>query len=193
MATTSRPAPAVTERDTFTKRSAQTRPMLQRQTLTRVWRGKAPGKRRNCHLPDTCLWKTVTDWSSTPATGTAEREAAIAMLNEVPGRDWITVGADKAYDTPYFVAEMRAMKVTPHVAQNITAYRGSNIDGRTTRHPGYEISQVIRKRIEEANAWIKAVGGMARTLHRGVDRVAWMSQLRATTYDFVRLPKLVTS
>jgi len=113
------------------------------------------------------------------------------MLNEVPGRDRVTVGADKAYDTADFVANMRAMKVTPHVARNISAHRGSNIDARTTRHAGYDISQVIRKRIEEANGWIKTVGGMARTLHRGVDRVDWMFQLRATAYDLVRLPKLL--
>jgi transposase len=109
----------------------------------------------------------VVDTRLTPATGTAEREAAIAMLNEVPGRDRVTVGADKAYDTADFIAHMRAMKVTPHVAQNINAHRGPNIDARTTRQARYEISQVIRKRIEEANGWIKTVGGMARTLHRG--------------------------
>jgi len=135
----------------------------------------------------------VVDTRLTPATGTAEREAAIAMLNEVPGGHRITVGADKAYDTADFVAEMRAMKVTPHVARNINAQRGSNIDARTTRHAGYEISQVIRKRIEEANGWIKVVGGMARTLHRGVDRVGWMFQLRAAAYDLVRLPKLLAT
>jgi hypothetical protein len=85
------------------------------------------------------------------------------------------------------------MKVTPHVARTINAHRGSNIDGRTTRHAGYEISQVIRKRIEEANGWIKIVGGMARTLHRGVDRVAWTFQLRAAAYGLVRLPKLLAT
>lgn len=135
----------------------------------------------------------VVDTRLTPATGTAERDAAIAMLNEVSGRHRITVGADKAYDTADFVAEMRAMKVTPHVARNINAHRGSNIDARTTRHAGYEISQVIRKRIEEANGWIKTVAGMARTLHRGVDRVAWTFQLRAAAYDLVRLPRLLAT
>jgi len=135
----------------------------------------------------------VVDTRLTPATGTAEREAAIAMLNEVPGGHRITVGADKAYDTADFVAKTRAMKVTPHVARNINVHRGSNIDARTTRHAGYDISQVIRKRIEEANGWIKAVGGMARTLHRGVERVGWMFQLRAAAYDLVRLPKLLAT
>jgi transposase len=135
----------------------------------------------------------VVDTRLTPATGTAEREAAIDMLNEVPGPDRVTVGADKAYDTADFVANLRVMKVTPHVARNVSAHRGSNIDARTTRHAGYEISQVIRKRIEEANGWIKTVAGMARTLHRGVDRVDWMFQLRATAYDLVRLPKLLAT
>jgi hypothetical protein len=133
----------------------------------------------------------IVDTRLTPASGTAERDAAIAMLDAIPGRDRVTVGADKAYDTADFVAQLRAMTVTPHVAQNITPHRGSNIDGRTTRHIGYEISQVIRKRIEEANGWIKTTGGMARTLHRGVDRVAWMFQWRAAAYDLIRLPRLL--
>jgi transposase len=135
----------------------------------------------------------VVDSRLTPATGTAERDAAIAMLDAIPGRDRVTVGADKAYDTADFVAQLRAMTVTPHVAQNITPHRGSNIDGRTTRHAGYEVSQVIRKRIEEANGWIKTIGGMARTVHRGTDRVAWMFQLRATAYDLVRLRGLLAT
>jgi transposase len=135
----------------------------------------------------------VIDTRLTPATGTAERDAAIAMLNEVSGRHRITVAADKAYDMADFVARTRAMNVTPHVARNITTHRGSNIDRRTTRHAGYEISQVIRKRIEEPNGWIKTVAGMARTLHRGLDRVAWMFQFRAAAYDLVRLPRLLAT
>ncbi len=129
----------------------------------------------------------------TLATGTAERDAALAMLDDLPGRGRVTVGADKAYDTVNFVAEARAMGVTPHVAQNITPRRRSAIDGRTTRPPGYEISQVIRKRIEEANGWIKTVAGMARTLHRGLDRVGWMFQMRAAAYNLIRLPKLLAT
>jgi transposase len=135
----------------------------------------------------------IVDTRLTTATGTCERDAAIAMLDDVPGGRRITLGADKAYDTADFVATLRAMKVTPHVAQNITAYRGSNIDGRTTRHAGYEISQTIRKRIEEANGWIKIVGGMARTLHRGLDRVAETFRLKASAYNLVRLPKLLAT
>ena len=135
----------------------------------------------------------IVDALLTQATGTAERDAAIAMLNDIPTRRRITLGADKAYDTSDFVAGLRAMKVTPHVAMNITEYRGSNIDGRTTRHAGYEISQTIRKRIEEANGWIKTTGGMARTLHRGLARVSEAFRLRVVAYDLVRLPKLLAT
>jgi len=133
----------------------------------------------------------VVDARLTQATGTAEPEAALDMLACVPGNAQITVGADKAYDTADFVAQARELRVTPHVAQNITPYRGSNIDARTTRHAGYRVSQVIRKRIEEANGWIKEVAGMAQTKHRGVARVAWSFQFAATAYNLIRLPKLM--
>jgi IS5 family transposase len=133
----------------------------------------------------------VVDARLTHATGTAEREAALDMLGDLPAGFRITVGADKAYDTQDFVADARDLGVTPHVAQNITPQRGSNIDGRTTRHPGYRVSQVIRKRIEEANAWIKEVAGMAQTRHRGLDRVRWMFHFNAAAYDLIRMPKLM--
>ena len=113
----------------------------------------------------------VVDARLTLATGTAEPEAALEMLGELPPTGNKTVGADKNYDTAAFVAAARESKVTPHVAQNITAHRGSNIDGRTTRHAGYRVSQIIRKRIEEVNSWIKEVGGMAQTKFRGLPRV----------------------
>jgi hypothetical protein len=112
------------------------------------------------------------------------------MLGEVPAAARTTVGSDKAYDTAAFVAAARELKVTPHVAQNINAHRGSNVDARTTRHPGYQISQVIRKRIEEANGWIKTVAGMAQTKFRGLARVGWMFQFRAAAYNLIRLPGL---
>ncbi len=133
----------------------------------------------------------VVDARLTLATGTAEPEAALAMLGELPGSDKKTVGADKNYDTAAFVAAARKLNVTPHVAQNITAHRGSNIDRRTTRHDGYRISQVIRKRIEEANGWIKEVGGMAQTKFRGRARVGWMFMFKATAYNLIRLPRLL--
>jgi transposase len=125
------------------------------------------------------------------ATGTAEPRAALEMLGALPVSGKKTVGTDKNYDTAAFVAAARQLNVTPHVAQNITPHRGSNIDGRTTRHAGYRTSQVIRKRIEEANGWIKEVAAMAQTKHRGLDRVGWMFTFKAAAYNLIRLPKLL--
>ena len=139
---------------------------------------------RNGLVVDACL---------THATGTAEPAAALAMLQALPGAGRKTVGADKNYDTAKFVAESRALGVTAHVAQNINAHRGSNIDGRTTRHAGYRISQIIRKRIEEANGWIKQVGGLAQTKLRGVKPVEWSFVFKATAYNLIRLPRLLTA
>jgi IS5 family transposase len=133
----------------------------------------------------------VVDARLTQATGTAEPQAACDMISDLPAGGRVTVGADKAYDTAAFVARMRELGVTPHVAQNINAHRGSNIDARTTRHAGYAVSQVIRKRIEEANGWIKCVAEMEQTKHRGLARVGWMFQLKAAAYNLVRLPKLI--
>jgi transposase len=135
----------------------------------------------------------VVDARLTHATGTAEPAAALAMLKALPEAGHKTVGADKAYDTAAFVAASRAAGVTPHVAQNITAHRGSNIDGRTTRHAGYRLSQVVRKRIEEANGWIKEVGDMAQTKLRGVKRVEWVFVLKAAAYNLIRLPRLLAT
>lgn len=133
-------------------------------------------------LVDACL---------TPANGHAERVAALHMIEpraDRPGR--ITLGADKAYDTEDFVNELRSMKVTPHVAQNLSGRR-SAIDGRTTRHSGYGVSQRIRKRIEEAFGWIKTVAGQDKTRFRGCDRVGWAFTFAAAAYNLVRLPKLM--
>lgn len=115
------------------------------------------------------------------------------MLEALPGAGRKTVGADKNYDTAKFVAQGRAAGVTPHVAQNINAHRGSNIDGRTTRHAGYRVSQVIRKRIEEANGWIKEVGGMAQTKLRGLERVEWSFVFKAAAYNLIQLPRLLAT
>ena len=127
----------------------------------------------------------------TPATGTAEREAAATMMREHGVRRGATVGADKAYDTTDFVAEMRRQGVTPHVTQN-NKHRRSAIDRRTTRHKGYGLSLKVRKRIEEAFGWIKTVGGMRKTNHRGTALVDWMFTLKAAAYNLVRMPKLLT-
>jgi hypothetical protein len=92
------------------------------------------------------------------ALGTAERDAALSMLEKVPGRGWLTVGGDKGFDTFGFVAECRKLQVVPHVAQNHGRRGGSAIAGRTTRHPGYAVSQRKRKRIEECFGWLKTIG-----------------------------------
>jgi transposase len=134
----------------------------------------------------------VVDARLTLATGTAEREAALDMVGTVPGRRRITLGADKGYDAASFVAALRGLNVTPHVARN-TSGRRSAIDGRTTRHAGYRASQIIRKRIEEVFGWAKATAPMRKTRHRGLDRVGWQFTLTAAAYNLVRLPKLLAT
>ena len=127
----------------------------------------------------------------TRADGHAERIAALAMIEpraDRPGR--ITLAADKGYDAEDFVNELRSMNVAPHVAAKA---RGSAIDGRTTRHPGYKTSQIVRKRIEEAFGWAKAAAGFGRTKHRGLARVGWQFTLAMAAYDLVRLPKLLAA
>ena len=137
---------------------------------------------RNGLLVDACL---------TRADGHAERIAALHMIE--PRADWpqaTTVGADNAYDAEDFVNELRSMKASPHIAQN-TNGRSSAIDGRTTRHAGYAVSQRIRKRIEEAFGWMKTIGGKEKTKFRGRDRVGWAFTFAAAAYNLVRLPKLI--
>jgi hypothetical protein len=109
----------------------------------------------------------------------------------VAGSRRVTLGADKAYDTADFVLECREEKVTPHVAQNITATRGSRIDGRTTRHPGYTASLRIRKRIEEGFDWVKQVAGLAQVKLRSLPRGDCALVLGLAAYNLVRLPKLL--
>jgi len=128
----------------------------------------------------------------TAATGTAEREAAEDMVEAILGRHRITVGIDKAYDTHGFVQSLRALNAVPHVVQNRTG-RASAIDGRTTRHPGYAISQRLRKRVEEIFGWMKTVGNFRKTRHRGIERVGWMFTLTATAYNLVRIRNLVAA
>jgi len=126
----------------------------------------------------------------TQASGTAEREAAVALVEAVPGRHWITVGGDKAYDTREMVQSLRALRATPHVAQN-NKNRRSAIDGRTTRHPGYAVSQRLRKRVEEIFGWMKTVGNLRKTRHRGEDRVGFVFTLTAAAYNLVRMRNLL--
>ena len=128
-----------------------------------------------------------------PATGTAERHAAMLMLEQIPGGHRVTVGADKAYDTKDFVCECRNMKVTPHVAQNTKRSGGSAIDGRTVRHDGYDVSQKKRKRIEECFGWLKTIALMRKVRHRGIEKVGWVFTFAAAAYNLVRLRKLLAS
>jgi transposase len=126
-----------------------------------------------------------------PATGTAERHAAMLMLEQIPGGHRVTVGADRAYDTRDFVSECRNMKVTPHVAQNTKRSGGSAIDGRTVRHEGYDVSQRKRKRIEECFGWLKTIALMRKVRHRGIEKVGWVFTLAAAAYNLVRMRKLL--
>jgi transposase len=132
----------------------------------------------------------VVNATVTPATGTAEREAALALLRERPGRQRVTVGGDKNYDTQAFVQDLRALQVTPHVAQH-TTNRASAIDGQTTRHPGYTVSQQKRKRVEEVFGWLKTVGLIRKVKLRGVQRVGWLFTFAAAVYNLVRMRNLV--
>jgi hypothetical protein len=129
------------------------------------------------------------DATVTLATGTAERDAAFAMAAQIPGDGRVTLGGDKNYDTAGFVEDMRDLNVTPHVAQN-DKHRRSAIDTRTTRYPGYLISQQKRKRVEEIFGWLKTVGGLRKLRHRGVDRVDWMFTFAVAAYNLVRLRNL---
>jgi len=135
----------------------------------------------------------VVDAELLQCNGTAERDAALLMVERLEGNERVTVAGDKGYDTKDFVNEMRGMNATPHVAQNENRPGGSAIDGRTTRHEGYRISQQKRKRIEEVFGWLKTVGMMRKTRHRGMPKVAWMFTFAAAAYNLVRMRNLLPS
>ena len=132
----------------------------------------------------------VVDGDLTEASGTAERDTAVDMVAERPGRHRITVGGDKLYDTKGFVAELRQLRATPHVAQNDTNRR-SAIDARTTRHSGYDVSQRVRKRIEEIFGWGKDVGPIRKTKFRGKDRVGFQLLLTLAGYNLIRMRNIL--
>jgi transposase len=125
------------------------------------------------------------------ANGTAERDAALTLLEQIVGIRRVTVGADKAYDTRDFVKECRDMNVTPHVAQNVRRNGGSAVDGRTTRHSGYDVSQRKRKRIEECFGWLKTIALMRKVRHRGIEKVGWIFTFAAAAYNLVRMRNLL--
>lgn len=136
---------------------------------------------RNGLIVDVEVWE---------ANGTAEREAALAMLEQIGGKQQITVGGDKNYDTKDFVAACRNLHVTPHVSQNDRRRGGSAIDGRTTRHAGYAISQRKRKRIEECFGWLKTIALLRKLRHCGILKVGWIFTFAAAAYNLVRLRNL---
>ena len=133
----------------------------------------------------------IVDARLTEANGTAERATALDMIDD-NARPGGTVGGDKNYDTADFVAGNRERGCTPHVSQNNTNRR-SAIDARTTRHPGYRISTIKRKQIEEAFGWMKTVGGLRKTRHCGRALVEWFFVLTATAYNLVRIPKILAA
>lgn len=138
----------------------------------------------------------VVDGGITQASGTAEREAALAMLDRRRRRRRITLGADKAYDVRQFVEDLRERSVTPHIAINghLSKHgkaRATAMDRRTTRHPGYAISQRCRKRIEEVFGWGKASAGLAKVKLRGRAKVDAVFTLALAAYNLIRLPKLL--
>ena len=160
---------------------------------------KADGQEsRLCYLGHTLMENRnglVVDASLTHATGTAEREAALLMLDRRPRRHRITLGADKLFDVEAFVGDLRARRVSPHIAINGAVsktgkVRKTALDGRTTRHPGYAISLRCRKRIEEVFGWLKTVALMRKTRHRGRRRVGWMFTFTAAVYNLVRIRNL---
>ncbi len=128
----------------------------------------------------------VVDVTVTQATGIAERETALDMIRKMAGKRRITVGADKSYDSHEFAAGCREMTITPHVA----CRQQTLLDQRTTRHPGYQVSQRVRKRVEEIFGWVKTVGGGRKLRYVGVARNQLWAQLTATAYNLVRMAKL---
>jgi transposase len=125
----------------------------------------------------------------TPAQGTAERDATLLLAERIPGIKRVTLGGDKNYDTRDFVRELRQMNITPHVAQNNTN-RSSAIDGRTTRHAGYAISQQKRKRVEQSFGWMKVIGMLRKVKLRGREKVGWLLTFAGAAYNLIRLQKL---
>jgi transposase len=160
----------------------------------RLFRKGAGKEAKLCHMGHLMTENRhglIVDARLTEANGTAERGTALDMIedNAGPGS---TVGADKNYDTTDFVAGCRERGCTPHVSQNDTNRR-SAIDARTTRHPGYRLSTIKRKRIEEPFGWMKTVGGLRKTRHRGRLLVEWFFVFTAAAYNLIRIPKILAA
>ena len=158
---------------------------------------KGPGKEAKLSYSGNLLVENgnglIVDAEVFQANGTAERDAALVMMEKLPGTKTVTVGGDKGFDTRGFVAECRNLRVTPHVAQNHGRAGGSAIDARTTRHAGYRISQRKRKRIEECFGWLKTVAGLRKVRHRGVCKVDWIFTFACAAYNLVRMRNLAAT
>jgi transposase len=139
---------------------------------------------RNGLIVDSRVWE---------ATGIAERDGALEMLQEIPGIGRVTVGGDKGFDTADFVRECRNLGMTPHVAQNLKRRGGSAIDSRTTQHTGYAISQKKRKRIEECFGWLKTIALLRKVRHRGTLKVDWIFAFACAAYNLVRMRNLMAA
>src|ERR1700742_3003710 len=160
----------------------------------RLFRKGAGKEAKLCHMGHLMIENRnglIVDARLTEANSTAERATALDMIED-NARPGSTVGGDKNYDTADFVAGCRQRGCTPHVSQN-NANRRSAIDARTTRHPGYRISTIKRKRIEEPFGWMKTVGGLRKTRHRGRGLVEWFFVLTAVAYNLIRIPKIVAA
>lgn len=135
----------------------------------------------------------IVDTELTPAHGRAEEDAALLMVDRLRGARRITLGGDKGYDDAELVGQLRPLGVTPHMAQNLKQPGGSAIDGRTTRHAGYAVSQRKRKRVEEVFGWMKTVGLLRKLRHRGHAKVGWMFTFAAAAYNLVRFRTLLAA
>ncbi len=134
----------------------------------------------------------IVDLRVEPATGYAERDAALAMVDRiVPNSSALTLGADAGYDTSDFVAACRERGITAHIAQTRDTRRRSAVDGRTTRHAGYAVSQRLRKRVEEIFGWAKTVACFRKTRFRGRARTQLAAHLVAAAYNLLRISKLI--
>jgi transposase len=151
---------------------------------------KGPGKEAKlCYFGHVLMENRnglVVNTRLTQASGEAEPQSALAMVGEISGSRRVTLGADKGYDSREFVRELRDHQTTPHIARKPT----SLIDDRTTRHPGYAISQRKRKRVEEIFGWLKTVATLRKTRHRGVARVGWMFAFATAAYNLIRMRNL---
>ena len=158
---------------------------------------KGPGKESKLSYSGNLLIENrnglIVDAEVFVANGTAERDAALIMLEKLPGTKPLTLAGDKGFDTFGFVTECRNLHVVPHLAQNTERPGGSAIDGRTTRHPGYAVSQKKRKRIEECFGWLKTIALLRKLRHRGVCRVDWIFAFACAAYNLVRMRNLITS